>query len=95
MSITSKIFWDITKTGLVRRLEMESSKKKRKRERMETCVQKEVVGQAVQNMEELMVRELEEVDKDEHAEKRSKMEVNVQQEMREKMEVDLCKQAII
>ena len=58
---------------------MESSKKKRKRERMEMCVQKEVVGQAVQNMEELMVSELEEVDK--HAEKRSKMEVNVQQDM--------------
>ena len=72
---------------------MESSKKKRKRERMEICVQKEVVGQEVQNMEELMFRELEEVDKQD--EKRSKMEVNVQQEMRKKMEVDLCKQAII
>ena len=59
---------------------MESSKKKRKRERMETCVQQEVVGQEVQNMEELMVRELEEVDKQD--EKRSKMEVNVQQEKR-------------
>ena len=65
---------------------MESSKKKRKRERMEMCVQKEVVGQEVQNKEELMVRELEEVDKQD--EKRSKMEVNVQQEMRDKM--DLC-----
>ena len=55
---------------------------------MEMCVQKEVVGQEVQNMEELMVRELEEVDKQD--EKRSKMEVNVQQQMRDKMEVDLC-----
>ena len=86
--MTNLLFWDIIKTGLVHRLEMESSKKKRKRERMETCVQKEVVGQEVQNMEELMVRELEEVDK--QVEKRSKMEVNVQQDMREKMEVDLC-----
>ena len=67
---------------------MESSKKKRKRERMEICVQKEVVGQEVQNKEELMVSELEGVDKQD--EKRSKIEVNVQQEMRDKMEVDLC-----
>ena len=67
---------------------MESLKKKRKRGRMETCVQKEVVGQAVQNKEELMVSELEGGDKQD--EKRSKMEVNVQQEMRDKMEVDLC-----
>ena len=72
---------------------MESSKKKRKRERMEMCVQQEMVGQEVQNKEELMVSELEGVDKQD--EKRSKMEVNVQQEMRKKMEVDLCKQAII
>ena len=34
---------------------MESLKKKKKRGRMETCVQQEVVGQAVQNKEELMV----------------------------------------
>ena len=81
-----KIFWDIIKIGFVHRLEMESSKKKRKRERMEMCVQQEMVGQEVQNKEELMVRELEEVDK--QVEKRSKMEVNVQQEMRDKM--DLC-----
>ena len=67
---------------------MESSKKKRKRERMETCAQKEVVGQEVQNIEELMVSELEEVDK--QVEKRSKMQVNVQQDKREKMDVDLC-----
>ena len=83
MSITFKIFWDITKTGLVHRLEMESLKKKRKRESMEMCVQQEMVGQAVQNKEELMVSKLEEVD--EQADKRSKMEVNVQQEMRDKM----------
>ena len=62
---------------------MESSKKKRKRERMETFVQKEV-----QNTEEFMVSGLEEVDK--QVEKRSKMEVNAQQEMRDKMEADLC-----